>query len=102
MSVDKPYLVVLSLDARDTYLGIEPDAEAAIVDALLASLKTFPRMGRVFEPPFASRRPAGEVRVIFGGYHGIYYQINDDERRVEVLFIEDQRRDPMSMFYEGQ
>ena len=43
-----------------------------------------------------------DLYVAYAGHYGIYYEISDDVRRVDVVFIEDQRRDPNNRFSDIQ
>lgn len=92
------YSVVLSDDALFVYLRITGRADEAAVDAALDAIATMPYISRRYDPVYEAAKPPFPVRVLYAGHFGIYYEVDDDAMRVGVVFIEDQRRDPMARF----
>lgn len=93
------YEVILSDAARAEYSNIASKRDFAKVDKVLQLLDTVPEIGRLYDHDYPAARPPFPMRVAYAGNYGIYYVIEEDSRRVAVLFIEDQRRNPLSRFY---
>ena len=55
-------------------------------------------MGAVYDPVYESSMPDHEVRVTFAGHFGLYYTIDEENRRVSVEYLEDCRRNPLKKF----
>lgn len=96
------YAVSLSNNALHVYLAISSSADAKAVDSMLGLLGFFPRLGHLYEPLYEAARMPFDLYVAYAGHYGIYYEISDDVRRVDVVFIEDQRRDPNNRFSDIQ
>lgn len=94
-----PYRVFLSKRAHQARLEIASKTDRQKIKKMLQVLDTVPEIGRVYDPDYAAARPPFEMRVVSAGRYGIYYVVNEDKRRVDVLFIEDQRRNPLNRFY---
>lgn len=90
--------VRLTDEAYFAYVDLPSDAVLARVDSLLETLGEFPWFGQEYDPAYPAARPPVPCRVAFCGRYGIYYRVLEDEGAVEVLAIEDQRRDPRSRF----
>ncbi len=94
-----PYAVVLAPTARAALPAITAKSDRAKVRKMLQVLDTVPEIGRVYDPDYPAARTPFEMRVAFAGRYGIYYTIVESEHEVRVLFIEDQRRDPLNRFF---
>lgn len=64
----------------------------------LTLLETTPRLGRIYDPAYEAALPPFECRVMFCEHLGIYYRAHEEEQRVVVFAIEDQRRNPTERF----
>lgn len=96
-----PYKVVLSPTAADALRAIGSKSDLRAVGHMLQLLDTVPYIGRTYDPLYEAARPATPVTVVYAGHYGIYYDIDEQDMRVEVAFIEDQRRDPLGRFHEA-
>lgn len=94
-----PYTVKLSDLARLVYSSISSKKDFAKVRKMIHLLDTLPEIGRVYDPDYPAARPPFEIRVAFAGRYGIYYIVEEADQCVRILFIEDQRRDPLNRFY---
>lgn len=74
--------------------------DIARVKKMLLLLDTVPYIGQVYDPDYPASRPPFQMRMVFAGRYGIYSVVDEAEKRVDVLFIEDQRRDPLNRFFE--
>lgn len=90
--------VRLTDEAYFAYADLPGDRLFARVDALLGSLGEFPYYGQEYDPAYPAARPPFPCRVAYCGRYGVYYRVLEDEGVVEVLAIEDQRRDPRARF----
>ena len=95
-----PYAVIVTPTAERALLAVPSKADRRELDAVLSLLDTFPRIGRPYDPVYAAARPSRDVLAFFAGHYGVYYVIDEAARAVDVLFIEDQRRDPLKRFSE--
>ena len=94
-----PYQVLISNRAFEALSSIRSKADARAVARIIDLLDTVPYLGRVYDPLYDATRPDFEARVVYAGHFGIYYEVIEDEQReVHVLYIEDQRRDPLMRF----
>ena len=98
-SEQPPYRVVLSPCAHQARFTIAAKSDRQKVKKMLQLLDTVPEIGRVYDPDYPAAQPPFEMRVTFAGRYGIYYTVEEAEKTVRVLFIEDQRRDPLNRFY---
>lgn len=64
----------------------------------LELLGLFPHLGREYDPVYDAARPPFACRVFHCENFGIYYRVDDEERRVVVFAIVDQRRNPVERF----
>ena len=93
------YEVLLTPEAESVYISITGKKASQELDAMLDALSTAPRIGRVYDPLYEAARPDIEnLLVAYAAHFGIYYIVNEEDRRVLVLSIEDQRRDPLTRF----
>lgn len=91
--------VVLSNNALIVYLSVSSKRDIEAIDHRLELLQVFPYLGQPYRPLYDAAQPAFPVYVTYAGSHyGIYYEVSEDERRVTVDFIEDQRRNPAERF----
>ncbi|MBE6479200.1 MAG: type II toxin-antitoxin system RelE/ParE family toxin [Olsenella sp.] len=60
-------------------------------------LADFPELGHEYEPTYDKASPS-ELRVLFAGYYGIYYLLQEEKTVVLVVTVEDQRRAPQVRF----
>ena len=67
---------------------------------MLLLLDTVPYIGQIYDPSYPASRPPFQLRMVFAGRYGIYYVVDEAERRVDMLFIEDQRRDARYRFFD--
>ena len=94
-----PYTVILSDAAKTEYQHISSKHDFAKVRKTLELLDTVPEIGRTYNPEYPAAQPDFEMRVTFAGRYGIYYVVEEGSHEVYVLFIEDQRRNPLNRFY---
>lgn len=94
-----PYTVKLSEAARIAYQSIPSKKDFAKVRKMVHLLDTLPEIGRTYDPDYPAARPPFEMRVAFAGRYGVYYRVEEADETVRILFIEDQRRDPLNRFY---
>ena len=78
--------------------GLGRAADRRRVDSVLTVLDTVPEIGRSYDPLYQAARPTEPVLVFYAGNYGLYHQIDEARRAVNVLFMEDQRRDPLARF----
>lgn len=94
-----PYEVRLSEAAEIVYRSLLGTSAFAKLKKMIEILDTVPEIGRLYDPDYPAARPDAELRVTYAGRYGIYYTVEEPEKIVRVLFIEDQRRDPLNRFY---
>lgn len=94
-----PYRVILAPHALQAQNVIASKSDRQKVKRMLQLLDTVPEIGRVYDLDYAAARPPFDMRVTFAGRYSIYYVVNEENHEVDVLFIEDQRRDPLNRFY---
>lgn len=92
------YEVRLAQSVRDALMAISSEDDARRVAKRLAALAIAPHMGMKYDPIYESARPPHELYVTFAGHYGVYYTWDDARRAVDVEYLEDTRRDPMSKF----
>lgn len=90
--------VILSLTAEKALSMIGSRADLKAVDSILQALGTTPRIGRVYDPLYEAAKPETPVLIAYAGHYGIYHDIDENDLQVNVVFIEDQRTDPMKRF----
>ena len=90
--------VFLADEALYALADIEPEGMYRRVCTALDTLARFPRYGEAYDPYYESARPPVPCRVFFVGHWGVYYTVDDDARRVDVIAIESARRDPRRRF----
>lgn len=95
-----PYTVIVMPTAERALKAVHSKADRRELDAVLSLLDTFPRIGRLYDPVYAAARPRRDVLVFYAGHYGVYYVIDEAARAVNVLFIEDQCRNPLKRFSE--
>ena len=94
-----PYHVLISDRASEALSSIRSKADARAVARVIDLLDTVPYLGRVYDPLYDAAHPDFETRVAYAGHCGVYYEVIEGEQReVHVLYIEDQRRDPLMRF----
>lgn len=97
---DQPlYSVFLTKQAKASLPSITAKSHRAKVRKMLQMLDTVPEIGRVYDPDYPATLPPFEVRITHAGRFGIYYAVNEDERNVYVIAIEDQRRNPLNRHF---
>lgn len=94
-----PYTVILSPAAVIEYKDIPTVRDFNKVRKLVELLDILPEIGHIYDPDYPAARTPFEMRVAYAGRYGIYYVIDEPSHEVRVLFIEDQRRDPLNRFY---
>ena len=92
------YEVILAPVAAEAFAGIASKGDLLKVDKMLQILDTVPDIGRLYDPVYEAARPPFAVKVVYAGHYGIYYDVDEEAAKVNVLFIEDQRRDPLGRF----
>ncbi len=97
---EAPYSVSMSPLAEAAASFVTTKKDIARVKKMLLLLDTVPYIGQVYDPDYPASRPPFQMRMVFAGRYGIYYVVDEAEKRVDVLFIEDQRRDPLNRFFE--
>lgn len=98
MPSDAPCEVILTDEAFYTFTALHPERLFEHVAHDLSLLETTPFLGREYDPAYEAARPPFACRVMFCEHLGIYYCVNEEERRVVVFAIEDQRRNPTERF----
>lgn len=86
--------------AAVVYENIPSKTDFAKVDKMLLLLDTVPYIGQVYDPDYPASRPPFSMRMVFAGRYGIFYVVDEAEKQVDVLLIEDQRRDPLNRFFD--
>ncbi len=92
------YTVILSPTAEKAFKAVRSRADRRRIDGVLCVLDTVPGIGRDYDPIYEAAKPSEDVKVVYAGHFGIYYQIIESDNLVYVYYIEDQRRDPMKRF----
>lgn len=94
----------------DTYkLDIAPNASQSLHEITskktylamkkrILALKTFPKMGPIYDPAYPSSIPPHQMRVTYVDHYGIYYTIYETTRLVNVEYIEDSYKNPFNKF----
>lgn len=93
------YKVRLSEAAEIIYRDLHGTKAFFKIKKIIETLDTVPEIGRVYDPNYPAARPPFEMRVTYAGRYGIYYIVEEEECLVRIMFIEDQRRDPLNRFY---
>ena len=92
------YGVELADSVLSALVGIGSREDAIKVRRRLLMLEVAPGMGAVYDPVYESSMPDHEARVTFAGHFGLYYTIDEENRRVSVEYLEDCRRNPLKKF----
>ena len=93
------YEVLLTPEAEQAYINVSSKVDLKQLDAMLDVLDTVPGIGRLYDPIYPAARPdIDNLQVVFAGHYGVYYVVDEQNKRVMVLAIEDQRRDPLARF----
>ena len=92
MSQGRRYSIKLTASAAESYQALGGSAKRKANNALDA-LAIAPGLGMVYDPYYEAARLPFEVRVVYAGNYGIYYDYD-----VYVRFIEDERMDPLNRF----
>lgn len=95
---EENFNVILSDDALFVFTRIPTDTEYSVVDSTLELLQSSPYLGRIYDPLYEAARPPFVMRVVYAGRYGIYYEVIENRKEVDILFIEDQRRNPNERF----
>ena len=94
-----PYEVRLSEAAGIVYRELSKTKAFTKLRKMIEILDTVPEIGRLYDRNYPAARPNMDLRIAFAGRYGIYYTVEEAEKTVRVMFIEDQRRDPFNLFY---
>lgn len=92
------YELLLTDEAFYAYASLPSDSLFARVDHDLDLLRSFPELGKKYDPVYDAARPPFDCRVLYCEQYGIYYRVDDGNRRVVVFAIVDQRRNPKTRF----
>ena len=95
-----PYTVTMGPLAETASSFVTSKKDIARIKKMLLLLDTVPYIGQVYDPDYPASRPPFSMRMVFAGRYGIYYVVDEAEKQVYVLFIEDQRRDPLNRFFD--
>ena len=95
-----PYTVTMGPLAEAASSFVTAKRDIARIKKMLLLLDTVPYIGQVYDPDYPASRPPFSMRMVFAGRYGIYYVVDETEKQVNVLFIEDQRRDPLNRFFD--
>ena len=99
MADDAPlYEVELTDEAFYAYATLSPERLFRHVDNELDLLRHFPELGEAYDPAYPASRPPFPCRVLYCEHLGIYYRIDEGSRKVIVIALEDQRRNPLNRF----
>ena len=80
------------------YSTLSTDRAFNRVDHDLELLETTPYLGREYDPVYEAQRPPFPCRVFYSLQYGIYYRVYEEDLRVVVFAIVDQRADPAARF----
>lgn len=94
----REYEVILTDEALYGYSDVRPDSVYERISELIKSLARFPYYGQEYDPYYVAAKPDIPCRVFFCGNYGIYYFVDESTKRVTVLSIEDERRNPAFRF----
>ena len=83
---------------KNTSASLPSASSFTRVDHDLDLLRSFPELGKKYDPVYDAARPPFDCRVLYCEQYGIYYRVDDDSRRVVVFAIVDQRRNPKTRF----
>ncbi len=97
MSQGRRYSIKLTASAAKSYQALGGSSKRKANNALDA-LAIAPGLGMVYDPYYETARLSFEVRVVYAGNHGIYYDYDEQTHIVYVRFIEDERIDPLNRF----
>lgn len=92
------YELLLTDEAFYAYASLPSDSLFARVDHDLDLLRSFPELGKKYDPEYDAALPPFDCGVLYCGQYGIYCRVDDDSRRVVVFAIVDQRRNPKTRF----
>ncbi len=96
MAEEELFEVQLTDEAVYAYSDIPSQDISSRIGFLLDFLAAHPQYGEEYDPYYETARPPIACRVFFCGKYGVYYHINESERLITVLAIEDQRRNPLN------
>lgn len=94
------YEVILSPTAERAFKAVRSRVDMKRIDRVLSILDTVPGIGRNYDPLYDAAQPPEDIKVVYAGHYGIYYQVDESLAEVHVYYIEDQRRDQMIRFSE--
>lgn len=92
------YEVRLTHSAQANFEAITSKNTASRVLKRMGALRTFPLMGSVYDPAYASSIPPHQVRATYVDHYGIYYTVDEAKTLVNVEYIEDSHRNPYNKF----
>lgn len=80
------------------YSAVVPTSVYERVGFLIENLGTFPYYGGEYRPYYRAAMPDIATRVFYCGHYGVYYAVDDQQRIVTVLAVEDERMNPLGRF----
>lgn len=93
-----PFGIELTDEAVYAYSEVHPDDVYNRIGTLIDFLTLHPYYGEEYDPAYETAQPPVACRVFFCARYGVYYHVNEGNRMITILAIEDQRRDPLARF----
>lgn len=98
MSNEQTYSVIYTDEAVASLSLIQGDKVFSAILNAIRLLETSPHLGHIYDPDYPASNPPFECRVMHCERHAIYHVVHDDDGKVIVFAIEDNRRNPMALF----
>lgn len=93
-----PYEIRLSDEAVYAYSEIPSKKIYDRIGFLIDFIGLHPYYGQPYEPYYRAATPPIPCRVFFCGHYGVYYNVDHESQTINVLAIEDERRNPLNRF----
>lgn len=93
-----PWLVEVEPEALYGLAEVRSDRVLERIKSLIGNLANFPHYGRVYDPLYRAFRPQRETFVFYCDVYGVYYQLDEEQRKVSVVSVEDERGNPLARF----
>lgn len=96
--LDEPFDVVMTDEALYAYAESPSERVYTRIGNLIDFLAEHPYFGEEYDPYYQAAFPPIACRVFFCAHYGVYYHVDDEQRRINVLAIEDHRKNPLNRF----
>ena len=96
--LDEPYEIMLADESVYAYSEIPSQKIYDRIGFLIEFLGSHPYYGEPYDPYYTSAMPPIACRVFFCAHYGIYYNVDVSNKTVNVLAIEDERKNPLKRF----